>query len=110
MITMATKQSTTTRSGGDASSVLYRHRSAIAGVLAVGIVIGLLVWLESLSVPLAEAPVLRESGVAIVGGEMTYNAYEGLWLAVRALLGVYIVFVAVLISLFALASAREVMA
>lgn len=106
---MATEQSTSKPSGGDLVQTLYRYRSPIAGVLAVVITAGLLLWLDSIAIPLAEAQVLREESAAVVGGEMAYNAYEGLWLAVRALLGLYITFVAVLISLFALASVREVM-
>lgn len=95
--------------GGELRQTLYRYRHVAAGLLAVVFVAGLLLWLDGISVPLAEAPVLREGSAAIIGGEMTFNAYEGLWLAVRALLGLYIAFVAVLISGFALASAKEVL-
>jgi len=91
------------------SRSFYEYRVHVAALLTVGIVAALLWGLESIAVPLAEAPVLRETGgAAAAGGPMTYSLYEGLWLAVRALLGLYITGVAVLISLLALASWREV--
>ena len=106
---MGTKHTSTRQGGDDLRGTIYRYRSYIAGVVAIAIVAGLLLWLDGTSVPLAEAPILREGSVAITGGEMTYSAYEGLWLVVRALLGLYIAFVAVLISAFAFMSWKEVL-
>ena len=99
----------TPQSDGDLKRTLYRYRSPIAVVLAVALTVGLLAWLDSIAVPLAEAQVLRDGSAAVTGGEMTYNAYEGLWLAVRALLGIYVAFVAVLVSAFVLVNATEVL-
>lgn len=96
---------------GSGTHVLYEYRVHVAAALTVAILASLLWGLESIAVPLAEAPILRETGgAAAAGGPMTYNVYEGLWLAVRALLGLYIAGVAVLISLLALASWRELAA
>ncbi len=105
---MSTQQTEPTRRSSGVRGRLYQYRSAIAAALAVAITVVVLVWLESLSVPLAESPVMREGSVGIVGGEMVYNAYDGLWLGLRAVLGLYIVFVAILISLFVLASWKEI--
>lgn len=106
---MATQHTEPTRRSPGLRGRLYQYRSVIAAVLAVGITVAVLVWLESLSVPLAESPVMREGSIGIVGGEMVYNAYDSLWLGLRAVLGLYIVFVAILISLFVLASWKEIM-
>ena len=106
------ERSDTTHDGsGGGANVLYEYRVHVAAALTVAIVAALLWGLESIAVPLAEAPVLRETGgAAAAGGPMAYNMYEGLWLAVRALLGLYIAGVAMLISLLALASWRELAA
>lgn len=106
---MGTETTGMHRQTGRLRRTLYQYRVSVSAVLAVAVVAGLLLWLDGLAVPLAEAPVLREGSAAITGGEMSYNAYEGLWLLVRALLGLYIGFVAVLISAFAIVSWKEVL-
>lgn len=106
---MGTKHTNAHQGGDDLRGTIYRYRSYLAGVLAIVVVAAILLWLDGTSVPLAEAPILREGSAAITGGEMTYNAYEGLWLVVRALLGLYIAFVAVLISAFAFVTWTEVL-
>ena len=106
--TMATQHTETASGPPGIRGRLYQYRSAIAALLAVGLTGGLLVWLESLSVPLAESTTMRDGSIGLVGGEMVYNAYDGLWLGLRAALGLYIVFVAILISLFVLTSWKEI--
>lgn len=92
---------------GPAGSPLH---VAIAAVITVVIVAGVLLALEWLSIPLGTGETLREpAGGVIVGSEQLYTAASGLWLAVRALLGAYIVFVALLISALALAVWKEVL-
>lgn len=109
--TMPESSDTAHGGSGGGAHVLYEYRIHVAAALTVGIVAALLWGLESIAVPLAEAPILRETGgAAAAGGPMTYSLYEGLWLAVRALLGLYITGVAVLISLLALASWKELAA
>lgn len=106
---MGTEQTNAHQGTDDLRGTIYRYRAVVAGVLAIVVVAGVLLWLDGLAIPLAEAPILREGSAAITGGEITYNAYEGLWLVVRALLGLYIAFVAVLISAFAFVTWTEVL-
>lgn len=83
---------------------------AIAAAVTVAIVGAVLLALEAVSVPLGAGETLREpAGSVIAGGEPVYNAADGYWLAVRGLLGAYIVFVALLISALALAVWKEVL-
>lgn len=106
-----TTESNSERAGDGAPSVLTRYQPHVAGAIAIAIVLAILLALESISVPLETGEILREAGgQAIVGGEQTYTAYSGLWLGVRALLGAYIVFVAVLISALAFSTWKEVLA
>lgn len=106
-----TTESTSGGTGDDPPSTVARYQVPLAGLIAVGIVLAILLALESISVPLEAGETLRQSGsAAIAGGEQLYTAYSGLWLGVRALLGAYIVFVAVLISALAFSTWKEVLA
>ncbi|AFZ71663.1 hypothetical protein [Natronobacterium gregoryi] len=106
---METEHTNPSQDGDDLRATIYQYRSYVAGVLTIVVVTMFLLWLDAMSVPLAEAPVLRDGSGAIASGEMTYNAYERLWLGVRAVLGLYIAFVAVFISGLALVSWKEVL-
>ena len=89
---------------------LLRYQSHIAAVMAAVVVGAMLAALEAVSVPLEAGQTLRESGAAaLAGGEPVYTAYSGVWLAVRALLGLYIVFVVIIISALALVVWKEVL-
>lgn len=96
--------------GGGITGSIARYRSHIAAVLAVAIVAVMLFALDAIAVPLEAGDTLRATGsAAIAGGEAVYNEYAGIWLAVRAIMGAYIVFVAVFISVLAFATWKEVL-
>lgn len=96
--------------GGGLSAAIARYRSHLAAVVAVAIVAALLLALDAVAVPLETGYTLRAAGgSAIAGGEPVYDAYAGLWLAVRAIMGAYIAFVAVFISVLAFATWKEVL-
>ncbi|MDR5671742.1 hypothetical protein AArcCO_1941 [Halalkaliarchaeum sp. AArc-CO] len=96
--------------GGGISGTIAQYRSQIAAVLTVVVVAVVLFALDAIAVPLETGETLRVAGsAAIAGGDSVYNQYAGLWLAVRATMGAYIVFVAVFISVLAFATWKEVL-
>lgn len=95
--------------GGNTGAIV-RYRSQIAAVVAVATVAVVLLALDAVAVPLETGDTLRATGsTAIAGGGSFYNEYAGLWLAVRAIVGAYIVFVAAFISVLAVATWKEVL-
>ncbi|MFW5921811.1 MAG: hypothetical protein ACOCRC_00750 [Halodesulfurarchaeum sp.] len=96
--------------GGGISGTLTDRTGLIAAVLALSVVAVLLFVLDSIAVPLWFGDVLRTSGAAgIAGGESIYSQHVGLWLGVRAIMGAYIVFVAIFISILAISTWKEVL-
>lgn len=82
----------------------------IAAILAVTFVAVLLFLLNGMTDPLWAGDVVRMTGgAAIAGGESVYSQSVGLWLAVRTIMGAYIVFVAVFISILAISTWKEVL-
>jgi len=101
---------TSSTDSGSLRGRLLGYQSHIAAGLALALVAGVLAALEAVSVPLEAGQTLREAGAeAIAGGEPAYTAYSGVWLAVRGLLGLYIVFVVILISALAFVVWKEVL-
>lgn len=96
--------------GGGIGDAIARYRTPIAAAVAVATVAVVLFALDAIAVPLETGTTLRAPGsAAIAGGESVYDAYAGVWLAVRAVLGAYIAFVAVFISMLAFATWKEVL-
>lgn len=96
--------------GGGISGTLTSWSGLIAAVLAVSFVAVLLFLLNGMTVPLWAGDVMRMTGgAAIAGGESVYSQSVGLWLGVRAIMGAYIVFVAIFISVLAISTWKEVL-
>ncbi|MFB6093932.1 MAG: hypothetical protein ABEJ77_03210 [Halanaeroarchaeum sp.] len=84
-----------------------QRRQLVAGVAAVALTAALLYVLNALAPGLTTGTVLRDT-VALVGTEGSqFEAYSDVWLAVRALIGLYIVGVVSGIAVLTLLSLRE---
>lgn len=75
-----------------------RQRSALAALLAVVLTALVIAWLQGLARPLSVGTAMR-SAAAWLPGESTYTAIDGAWLVTRAVLGVYVTVVFLVVTL-----------
>ncbi|MFW6017241.1 MAG: hypothetical protein ACOCPX_00315 [Halapricum sp.] len=82
-------------------------RSAVAAVLAVVITGGILLYLENLAPGLTTGTAMRETLGWAGSPASQYTSYQGIWIAMRAILGLYITVVAAIVTLQTLVTVRE---
>lgn len=82
-------------------------RSVVALVVAIVATAGIVWYLQSISPALTTGTTMRSTLAWTSGPASQYEAYDGLWLAVRAILALYITGVAGVVTLQALVAVRE---
>jgi hypothetical protein len=82
-------------------------RSAVAVILAVLVTGGVILYLQGLAPGLTTGTAMRETLGWIGNPASQYESYQGVWIVVRAALGLYITVVAAMVTLQTLVAVRE---